>query len=433
VGQSKISKKQVQKYLLLGVGVQQIMLWLSLTGIGYSILKYLFVSVDTFQDLTVSAMYQPLYYSPNLVDDFSQPIGPPLILYYRLLRLAVPSLKVESISEAPFLPVLFYLITLVSIFFFLLFKLCGNRKIAFLLGISYPVLFLIGRGNPDILCLILFSVALLLKEKNRKVAAVLIGLLAAIKLPFAILAMIFLFKKEYKLLIIVLASLVLNFFAPLATTGYGIRNQTMKFTQVTQNYFNDYVLNDGGNLFNNSLYGFFKSIVLIVNRNRYFVPNELVDFRESIYFMVSLLVYVLISVPLIVFILTSKEKRFNPRKSENEIMLILVLLLIITPQVSAQYRLVFLLPVIAVLYQSESALIQDRQILLLFTFLLIPKEFIFVTFQNNQFAPITFSSLINGPLMYGLVCRSLYLIRTSQVPIKKKSAQVPSKKNYKKN
>lgn len=213
---SKFSKKNVDKYLTASFGIQVLLLGISLLGIGYNIVKYLFGSVDTFQDLTISAMLQPLYYSPNLVDSFSQPIGPPLILYYGLLRFVMPSLNVESILQAPFIPVLFYILLLFALFLILLNKLSENRTISFLLGFSYPVVFLVGRGNPDLFCLILFSLAILLLNKHRIVAGIFFGLLAAIKLPFVIFGLLFVFKKEFKLIVVTIVSLVFNFFCTLS-------------------------------------------------------------------------------------------------------------------------------------------------------------------------------------------------------------------------
>ena len=413
---SKFSKKNVDKYLTVSFGIQVLLLSISLLGIGYSILKYLFGSVDTFQDLTVSAMFQPLYYSPNLVDSFSQPIGPPLILYYSLLRFVIPSLQVESILQAPFIPVLFYILFLFALFLILLNKLSENRTISFLLGFSYPVVFLVGRGNPDLLCLILFSLAVILLNKHRMVAGIIFGLLAAIKLPFVIFALLFVFKRELKLIAVTVVSLVINFFVPFMISGYGIGVQTKKFFEVTQSYFKDYVLNDGGNLFNTSIFGFIKSLFLTFNGKQFFEQEDLLQFRESVYFFGSIFTYLLVCIPAVLLVLYvyRRKGKFN----ENEILMVLVLLFILTPQVSAQYRLVFLLPVFAILYKTNSRLINDRCFILLFSLILLPKEFLFITLPNGQFGPFTISSLLNPPLMYFILWRALILLRKDRIEVK---------------
>ena len=411
-------QKNFQKYLLISFATQLFLLILSLGGIGYSIFNYLFRSIDTFQDLTVSAMFQPLYYSPDLVESFSQPIGPPLILYYRFLRFLIPSLNTEAIIEAPFAPVFLYLFFLFLISVFLVHKLTGSRAMTFLMCFSYPMLFLFGRGNPDNLCLILFMLTLVSLKKNRIAAAAIIGLLASIKLPFLVLIAIFVYRKEFRLQLIALLTLLISFLIPLLSTGYGILQQLRKFGQVTQSYFNDYVLNDGGNLFNNSLYGLLKSIVFIINGRRSFTADELEIFRQNVYSFASLIVYILILVPVSIFLIKNFKLIRNLHKFEVEVIFILILIFILTPQVSAEYRIVFLLPVVGVLYRSQSDFVKDKFLVVLFSLLLVPKEFLFITFQNNQFAPITVSTLLNPFILFLLLMRSLTILSKKSALVK---------------
>ena len=203
---------------------------ISLTGVGFPIATYMFNQVGVLDDLENGILLSKTFYNPILLTlpDFAWIASPftNLINYIANSTFQTPNqfecttLKVIvnctpstnlTVGGQPFLisdsaVIIWFLVSLI-IFSWLIFSISKNRILALLLSTSYPFVYALSRGNPDVLASILLA-CLILSILNKKVilSFVLVAFLTAIKIPFGLLLvpMIFAYPKIKNFLIFII-------------------------------------------------------------------------------------------------------------------------------------------------------------------------------------------------------------------------------------
>jgi hypothetical protein len=423
------------KHMTLWQTVTIMFYGLGLSGIGYNVFGYLFLGEDTFSDFLLSTLFAPVYYDPILGDEansnFSQPIGPPLIHYYLLMRKIFPSLDVYSQELMPLGTAALVLCILLAVLLALLYTITKNLKISSLLIFSHPILFVFGRGNPDIALCILLSIFVFLQIHNlHGWSAFLLSLMISIKLPLIILVGLFISQKRWKSIVQTCLGTGIFFVGSLFVRPFDLKEQLETFEVVTGRYFRDYVVGDGGTLFNNSLFGLIKSFIYITNFSGFTSNAELIQVNTivaNIYPLIAIFFLVAVCTYLIgtrkVF---TNQKVFSSESllefDWSEILFLLIILYILLPQISAEYRLSFLVPSLAALYSHRSRLLYNKNFLILVGALMTPKHFLIIADTREIFGSFTIGSIINPILLILLFfCTLRILWSPSQESKKSKS------------
>lgn len=391
--------------------IQIIFYVISLFGIGYPLIDFLFLGTGAYGDLVDGLVLTPIYYAPELANmpTFSQPNSPTTILFYRFLRAIFPSLSVTNgnLINWSMVILIIFVVALVSIY--LLFKLSRSLMVAILLGTSFPMLFSFGRANPDMFCFVLLcSYLLAVKKRNYRYATILVALMGAIKLPFLIFSLLLVQASKVKLWLFSLILCGFFFYAPLTFFPYGFRDQVKSVSAVASHYHRDYALGEGGSLFNNSLFGLLKLTFYLLGIN---TQNDGLTQVESNNLLVRIhliIVSLTLSGVLILLILKRETLQKNFKKSRDDQVLLLSSILgslaILLPFVSSAYRLTILLPTFALTFNSKTL---GKEFLktnsLLIALILLPKSIIQFTFQETFLARHLLDSIVN-PFLIVLIC-----------------------------
>lgn len=394
-------------------------------GFGYNIFGYLFLGQDTFSDFLQSMLFAEIYYDPRLGDDvnsgFSQPLGPPLILYYLAIRRVFPSFDVYNQAEMPIVLAGLILFALMALLFTLLLLITKNILFSLLLVFSHPIIFTIGRGNPDILLYILFSLFIILQSKNKELlSATVLSLMIATKLPLVIFLTIFLYRRQLKGFVLAPALVTILFFGSLSSRPFLVSEQFATFRIVTDRYFRDYVIGDGGTLFNNSFFGLLKSLFYLIFGSSLDSVSDLVEMNTNLSRYYWGLIIVLIFLCLTYLISNMGGISFSTsfllkgiqEIDWSEILFVLTILFILIPNISAEYRLGFLVISFAGLYSRNSSLLARREFLALFFIILVPKHFIIFEDRLQLFGTFTFGSIINPTLLLTLLFLTLNILKS---------------------
>ena len=395
-------------------------------GFGYNIFGYLFLGQDTFSDFLQSTLFAELYYNPGLGDDvnsgFSQPLGPPLIFYYLAIRRVFPSFDVYTQAEMPIILAGLILLALMALLFTLLLLITRNPLFSLLLVFSHPIIFIVGRGNPDILLCILFSLFIILQSKNKELlSATVLSLMIATKLPLVIFVTIFLYRRQLKGFVLAPTLATIFFFGSLTFRPFVVSEQFATFRIVTDRYFRDYVIGDGGTLFNNSLFGLIKSLFYLIFGSSLDSVSDLVEMNTNLsrYYWGLILVLIFLFLTYLISNLGGK-KSFSTsfllkgiqEIDWSEILFVLTILFILIPNISAEYRLGFLIVSFAGLYSRNSSLLARKEFLALFFITLIPKHFIIFEDSLQVFGTFTFASIINPTLLLTLLFLTLNILKS---------------------
>jgi hypothetical protein len=395
--------------LLLFFVLQTALFAIGELGVGYPIFKFLFLGYGKFGDFVDGLVLTPAYFSSLLADmeTFSQPQGPPVLVFYDFWRSITPDLAVTDSNLIKIYQVFLILILLALIFLWVLNKISNSIKYSIFLIFTYPFLFLFGRGNPDLICVILLGLAIWALQKSRFTSsAVLIGLMGAFKIPYLALAILFIPARRVKMLIYTSLSFVFFFFGSLLTRPYGMLEQLKTFQIITERYFRDYALGDGGHLFNTSVFGLTKTLGYLLTKQDFKTIEQLLDFNSAL-----LILYYGIVVLILVAIgfyyswhagaLTLPNEKLLP-----EVLFAATLILIALPQVSADYRLALLLPPLAWMIGSNSKLISPK-LLIISSILFLPKHFI--QFDHNDLlrGTSTLNSIANPIILLIMLFQTL--------------------------
>jgi hypothetical protein len=416
---------QTATFILYLVGLQ---------GRGYNIIKFL--EADKFTDFIATITIAEYYYSPILATPqfvgFSQPIGPPLIHYYLTLQELFPSLLAARFQDVSKTPIALYLVALTLFLFFLVFKIFQNFTVAFLVFFSYPVLFVFFRGNPDIFLCVLFTLFILTSVQNKSIIPIiLLSLMIAIKAPIAIFLGIYILQRKWLKLFQGFCFSVFFFIGGLILQPYNLLAQISNFKLVTSHYIRDYVLGDGGTLFNTSYFGLLKSSVYLFRRGEVLNAYEREQMNNFLIATYPFALTILFIFLLLVLFFDFKQKKFLfisrfqvlAKTDWTAYVFPFTILYILIPNVSAVYRLIFLIPAYGLLFRTKNDLITKRNFNILFGLLMIPKEFLFIEDELQILGNFTISSIINPLLMICLLFLSLYSII---IPEKLKNKNIKS-------
>ncbi len=291
---------------------------------------------------------------------------------------------------------LFIMIILYSLLIFALNSIMKNYKITLLISLSYPVIFTFFRGNQVIFMATLLTIYLLLIKKNRFLSAsVILSLITAHIFPFLIFGMILILYKKYAHFLCTCLLSLSIFLIPFFVMGTSFQRNLRILSQTSSQYINDYVIKDAGLLANNSLFGLLKSFLYLFHSGKVWSPQS----RENeVLKLVSYYSFFLVLIGLFLFAIYSYKARTisifrNPKSSISEIFLALTLILVLFPQVSADYKLIVLIIPLVSLFRENSSYLTKRN-LILYLLLLLPKHFIYWQFD---WAPtgVTLQSIVN--------------------------------------
>jgi hypothetical protein len=269
---------------------------------------------------------------------------------------------------------------------------------------SFPLFFAIFRGNNDLyLVSFLLLIMFLFLKKSFLFSSVLLGILSGLE-PLMILFIIVFFRHNKKLTFVIstLSTSILVWISPLF---FGERNIQSYFTLLknAQNVYSDaMIVGNGGQLFNESIFGFIKFVF------QKFFTSPTSDPIEVNNLMISSGIIRLYLIMAIIFFAISIYFIF---KETNIIFnfLNMCVLLIILPYVSASYKLLLLtVALIFIINYFDLRNSRERFIFFMILIILIPKHY---TWLKLEFDPvgITLQSLINPMLMIILLLYNFYI------------------------
>lgn len=264
---------------------------------------------------------------------------------------------------------------------------------------TYPVLFVIDRGNQEMYIFIMLSLSIFFYYREKHlISALLLGLAVHIKMYFAVFLLLYLADKKYREIRIViylfiilpfLASLIDNWLFP-AVQFSGSTFAFLKTAASSDNWYNNlYVLGDDGAAYCSSLYGALKAILYFLFPD--IRGGSLPVYRLfGAYFPVSLLCAGIIAL-YILFIEQEAWRRVA----------LATFSLILFPFVTADYRLIMLFIPMWMFIHSEQRSKYDALYATLFGLLLIPKDFYII--RRNISISVIINPLLITAFMISLV------------------------------
>ena len=401
------TKKLFKQIGIFSIVSQALLYLFSQYGAGYQIFNFMFLSTGRFDDLRGGIVQNKFFFSPQLLDNegFVGVASPPMIFMWRIYEIFVKTESALIISL-----ILTYLVLALVVWL-------ATKDIyatIFLLTL-HPILFTFTRGNPDMWVLIATCIAgiALIRGKNW-VVAVMFGLMSALKFPFLLFGLIFLFRKDLKNLALQGVITIVVFFLPLFGKPWGIMEQINVFNTMVARYYQQYVIGDAGMMFNVSLFGLEKPLMYLLQGNSLLTVDQARDVAIAALTVeiisLILLSVLLLAVPVYQRIKTSKGSNIQlSSSSETDLYLVfflfLALLQCIFPQIAAEYRLAQLVVIVALLYSVRSKFLEDRLNLIILALIFLPKHFLVISFPAGVANILTISSLISPMLLIVMAFR----------------------------
>jgi len=335
---------------------------------------------DFFQHLNAAENLNP-YWEENAKEAVYQPFA---YLIYFIFG------KFGSWSYAVFLAISFAV--WLSLFLTALpYKQIWRRSIVgvVLLLVQYPVWMAVDRGNSDLLLAGVAGWALWLLWRQRFWwGATLIGLLAAFKISPAVFALCWLAKRKYwpvlfagGLAVVVELASFKMLLTSFSMSIYGLKEHLDIYTYL-------YIYGNSGFMYNCTLYGWVKLLLM------YWLPLRFVVFFYKI--------------PAVAVGGYLAWKAFMA-KSLYKIAGLTAIIFILCPHFSMDYRLLYLVGPLLLLWQSGAAATEKRALSRLYALIFIPKHYLFLPGTW-----ISVSSFINPVL---LLILAWWLIRNWSPPL----------------
>ena len=401
------TKKLFKQIGIFSIAAQVFFYLLSQLGAGYQLFSYMFLSTGRFDDLRNGIVQNKYFFSPELLDikGFASVASPPMIFMWRIYEFFV---KTES---ALLVSLIFTFLVLVLVIWL------ATRDVyaTIFLSTMHPILFAFARANPDMWVLIATCVAgiALIRGKNW-VVAVMFGLMSALKFPFLLFGLIFLFRKDFKNLALQGVITIVAFFIPLFAKPWGLMEQINVFNTIVARYYQDYVIGDAGMMFNVSLFGLEKPLLYLLQGDKLVTASQAQDVAIAA-LTLQLVSLILISI-LLLAIPIYHHKRSNKVLSdqlsssqETDLYLVfflfLALLECLFPQIAAEYRLAQLVVIVALLFSVKSRFLENRFNLIILVLVFLPKHFLVISFPAGVANIVTISSLISPVLLVILAFR----------------------------
>ena len=318
-----------------------------------------------------------LFVDKNMFSDFLAPVNNPDVITYSFFTAIVKFFLYLTGAE---LSLTVFVIGTIATFALINMKEIINRNIdSFSLGaaivftlLSYPMLFVINRGNFEILVFILlYFFEYFLIKKKYLTSATYLALAISLKIFPAVFLIIFLSFKKFKALLYAgLLSLFLNLAAFgffLLRTGKSIEKLFSDYLSIyTGPYIDQYIIDNRGLEFGHTLYGLLKLIVFIFNKTASITDVTLKKVMTiySYYNKIQVVLFLIITV-YILYIEKQLWKKIT----------LLVIAMNLLPYVSADYKLInFFIPLYIFINKKEKSK-YDLVYLILFSFLLVPKNY----------------------------------------------------------
>lgn len=328
----------------------------------YPFNTFLFIPADRFNDFIYH--YKDLLSKNEFIKyplDLSNPPFPYLLFSLFFL--------IKPINFA------IYAYTSVFIFFFFffnLYQLKSKDKLFNLINagiwtfLSYPFLFLIDRGNLEIFNFIfLYFFILFINKKNYLLSTIFLAACISLKTyPFVLLILFLLYKKYRYILFTFFSIIFLNLFSFL----FLLINSAIPLISIDSlfkagsNYNEGYVFGSSGLLYSHSLFNIFKVVQMNTTASQ---------FTVNLYFYIAASIFLILF-----FYIFFYEKGLSKRIS------ILIICMLLLPFVSTNYRLLELFILVYLFINAKSGR-NDLLITILFALLLIPKNYFFMTLDQN--------------------------------------------------
>lgn len=261
-----------------------------------------------------------------------------------------------------------------------------NFQNIFIIGLlSYPILYVLDRGNIDMFLFILFAgFVYLLKTEKYLLSAVLLAVHNAIK-PFPVLFLIlFLFKKKYKeffLSVAITAILIIGGFMTLKGNFF---DQIVVFIKNLLMFKINYVYDNSNSNSMTNTSSLFMAMKLVFCK----YTSILTTIRlEKLYGYFSLIITV------IMLFFAQREKTFWKRIT------LLILLMSLLPYVIDDYKLIFLFIPIWLFVNAKEKTKFDLAYVILFGLLMIPKQFFISLIHSGNMAQLTTFGIVVNPLL----------------------------------
>lgn len=272
------------------------------------------------------------------------------------------------------------------------------RNIFIMTFLSYPFLYVLDRGNFDMIIFIFFTLFVCALQGGRyKKAAVLLGVVNAFK-PFSFLfPVLFLFEKKYKEFFLCVGTSFFLIIGGFLCFKGNIFSQMHILLQSWVYAQNDFVLRLKGGINNSSsLFMALKLYFCVVSQKISPLALSKIYNWFSIVFTVAIVFF------------AWKEKIFWKRIN------LLTLYMLTIPTVVFDYKLILIFVPLWLFINSKDKTKFDLIYLILFGLLLIPKKYMIVSFANATISLGVFSVWLNPLIMLifmGLIISEQFLLR----------------------
>lgn len=261
-------------------------------------------------------------------------------------------------------------------------KLQNFQNIFVLSFLTYPFLYILDRGNLDMMIFILFASFVFALEKNKyQGAALFLGVINAIK-PFSVLfLLLFLFEKKYREFFLSVATSFLLIVGGFLLFKGSIFDQISVMIQSLEYFHVSFILFISSGTVNSS--SLFMALKYLLSNQLGLIPTtELVKICAPISFLITLFTGVF----------AWKEKIFWKRIT------LLTLYMVVVPYASFDYKLLFLFVPMWLFFRAKETR-WDLVYAVLFALLLIPKRFLMVPIESFSQIKFYLLSVVLNPIM----------------------------------
>ena len=263
-------------------------------------------------------------------------------------------------------------------------KFSPNSRIVLLTIFTYPFLFGIWRGNPEVLAILFLFLSIINIDTNKNLSYAYFWTCVFIKPNTIFYGLIYIDKFKRTLIYSALIFGLIIFILTISFDGLADIYEVSK--SCLKSYSNDYIHGEGGTFLNNSLYGMVKYYIYSSNNNYIYASSMMLDFY-NIFTKYWIIFYITLSLLSIYFL-----------SGALRIYVIFASFILLYP-ISADYRLISLIIPLSLMVISKR--IGDYgSIILMILFLLFPKH-IWNTHLTNANILITVNSFLN-PLILAI-------------------------------
>lgn len=259
------------------------------------------------------------------------------------------------------------------------------QKVLIISFMTYPVLFALDRANPEILIFILLYLCVNLHHQKKYLASALFFAFALAQKPFpAGFLLLFISVKKFKEIFIIAILLIILTFAPLAIFQGGISGNLNQLLFNLNHYNQEYMTKAEYIAFGHSLFGLLRFLLISYTSIFAFIAVKIYKF----YFWSSFIVMLLLSIYILYI-----EKEFWKKIA------LLVFSMNILPFVSADYKLLHIFIPLFLFINKKEADKYDLVYVILFSLLLIPKNYYNFMLPSIIPAPEANPGIILNPLI----------------------------------